>query len=271
MIISERFQKQVNAHLLGNMLQIKNYPLILGIFGRPGMGKTYQLREHLKAIGVDVFSVSSADLESERAGFPAKLLKEKYVYASMNVAKNIPSALVIDDIDTTVGEWEQNTGTVNHQGILAFLMHIADNPCYIEDKGDVNRVPVFFTGNNFELLYEPLRRPGRILKFDWEPTRDEKIDIICSYLAPITDEKNIAENLINMYPEQSVSFFMNFFSIRSVEVLSKLACNAVLKQILTNIDYKNELYQSYINNYKNIDWNKEIKDKEEEKVDEAKN
>ena len=152
MIISERFQKKVNAHLLGNMLHIENYPLILGIFGEPGMGKTCQLREHLNAIGVNVFSISSADLESERAGLPAKLLKEKYVHASTSVAQNNPSALVIDDIDTTVGEWQKNTGTVNHQGILAFLMHIADNPYYIEDIGSVNRVPIFFTGNNYELL-----------------------------------------------------------------------------------------------------------------------
>lgn len=263
MIISERFQKKVNAHLLGNMLNIKNYPLMLGIFGKPGMGKTCQLREHLAAIGVDVFSISSADLESERAGLPAKLLKEKYVYASTNVAKNIPSALVIDDIDTTVGEWEKNTGTVNHQGILAFLMHIADNPCHIEGIGNVNRVPVFFTGNNFELLYEPLRRPGRILKFEWEPTDDEKIDIICSYLLASTNARKVARNLINMYPEKPISFFVNLLSIRSLEVLSELSSNAMLKQILIDSDYRDTLYRKYIKNYNNIDWYKELMKKEE--------
>lgn len=271
MIISERFQKQVNAHLLGNMLHIENYPLILGVFGKPGMGKTFQLREHLNAIGVNVFSINSADLESERAGLPAKLLKEKYVYASTNVAKNIPSALVIDDIDTTVGEWKQNTGTVNHQGILAFLMHIADNPCYIEGIGNVNRIPIFFTGNNFELLYEPLRRPGRMLKFEWEPTRDEKIDIISSYLLSSTDAKNIAENLINIYPEQPVSFFINLFSIKSLDVLAELASNAMLKQILISSDYKNMLYQKYINNYNNIDWEKELLNEEREDANDNNN
>lgn len=263
MIISERFQKKVNAHLLGNMLNIKNYPLMLGIFGKPGMGKTYQLREHLTAIGVDVFSISSADLESERAGLPAKLLKEKYVYASTNLAKNIPSALVIDDIDTTVGEWEKNTGTVNHQGILAFLMHIADNPCFIEGIGNVNRVPIFFTGNNFELLYEPLRRPGRILKFEWEPTDDEKIDIICSYLLSSTDARKVARKLINMYPEKPISFYVNLLSIRSLEVLSELSSNAMLKQILIDSDYRDTLYRKYIKNYNNIDWYKELMKKEE--------
>lgn len=166
MTISKRFTEKINAHLMGNLLCIDNYPLIMAIIGKPGMGKTWQLRKHLEGLGIEIFSISSADIESERAGAPAKLLKEKYVNASISMLKGTPAALVIDDIDTTVGEWEQNTGTVNHQGILAFLMHIADNPYYIEGIGKVERVPVFFTGNKFELLYEPLRRPGRMIKFD---------------------------------------------------------------------------------------------------------
>ena len=59
-------------------------------------------------------------------------------------------------------------------------MNIADNPYYIENVGKVNRVPIFFTGNNFDLLYKPLVRNGRAIRFDWEPTREEKIAIIRS-------------------------------------------------------------------------------------------
>ncbi len=265
MIIPKRFQKQVNAHLLGNMLHINNYPLILGIFGKPGMGKTYQIREYLKSIGVNVFSISSADLESERAGLPAKLIKEKYVHASTSVAKKVPSVLVIDDIDTTVGEWEQNTGTVNHQGILAFLMHIADNPYYIEDIGQVNRIPIFFTGNNFELLYEPLRRPGRMLKYEWEPTNAEIVDIISSYLT-LTNAKEVAQNLINLNPKQPISYYVNLFSIKSLEILQEIESDVMFEKILTNSDYKNKLYENYINNYERMDWNKVLSQQEEEEI-----
>ena len=55
MFIPERFKKQINTHLLGNMLDIDDYPLILAIMGRPGMGKTRQLRIHLEQLGVDVY------------------------------------------------------------------------------------------------------------------------------------------------------------------------------------------------------------------------
>lgn len=57
-------------------------------------------------------------------------------------------------------------------------MHIADNPTQIEGIGQVNRVPIFFTGNNFDLLYEPLRRPVRTRKLEWKPTEEEKIEIV---------------------------------------------------------------------------------------------
>ena len=33
MVIPERFQRRIYAHMLGNMLDIENYPLILDIIG----------------------------------------------------------------------------------------------------------------------------------------------------------------------------------------------------------------------------------------------
>ena len=39
-----------------------------------------------------------------------------------------PAAVIVDDFDTTVGEWEHSTTTVNHQQVLAQLMHLADSP-----------------------------------------------------------------------------------------------------------------------------------------------
>lgn len=252
MKIPIRYQNSINVHLLGNMLNIKEYPLILAITGSPGMGKSFQLREHLKQLDFKVFSVSSADLEDERAGVPAKLLKSKYVEASCNISENNPTVMVIDDIDTTVGEWEQNTGTVNHQGILAFLMHIADDPCYIEGMGKVNRVPIFFTGNNFDLLYKPLIRHGRTLRFDWEPTMSEKIEMICSCNPLISAD--IAKSLISAYPDQPISFFSSLFSIQSLKLLSNIASTASLKQLLVDNKYKEKIYKKYIDFCKKINW-----------------
>lgn len=161
---------------------------------------------------------------------------------------------MIDDIDTTVGEWEQNTGTVNHQGILAFLMHIADNPYYIEGLGKVERVPIFFTGNNFELLYEPLRRPGRTLRFEWEPNPSEKISIIASCIPYVANAKEIAEELIHIYPDHPISFFTNLFVTRKLDLLSDFTKDITFKDILMNDQYKNQLYRKYTQNFNNTNW-----------------
>lgn len=250
--IPERFIEAVDAHMLGNMLDISNYPLILLIVGLPGMGKTYQLRSYLEIVGVEMFSISAADLESDRAGVPAKLLEQKYIEASSSISSGNPAVLLIDDIDTTLGEWEKNTGTVNHQDILAFLMHIADKPSFIENVGSVNRVPVFFTCNYFNRLYKPLIRDGRANRFDWEPTREEKIAIVTSVFR--FEDSNTAEMLVDAYPTKPISFFSNLLANKNIEQLVSVAKDVVFSFILTKEGYRDKLLSTYSNLKKNIQW-----------------
>ncbi len=257
-VFPNRFVKMIDAHILGNMLSIKHYPLILAIVGRPGMGKTYQLRNYLSEVGVLIFSVSAADLESDRAGEPAKLLQQKYVEASSSISRGEPAVLLIDDIDTTLGEWANHTGTVNHQDILAFLMHIADNPCLIENVGTVNRVPIFFTGNDFDRLYKPLIREGRANRFDWEPTREEKISIVASIF--LFKNRKDAEMLVDTYPTEKISFFSNLKVNKTIELLSELATNIVFKKLLIDDKLCKKLYLQYCDAASKISWESEVQE-----------
>jgi len=255
-VIPARFSNIINAHILGNVLDIPEYPLILSITGKPGMGKTYQLRNHIETLGFAIFSVSSADLESDRAGVPAKLIREQYVKASYEISHKKMAAVVIDDIDTTVGEWEQNTGTVNHQDILAFFMHIADSPRFIETIGRTERVPVFFTGNNFSKLYEPLRRPGRMAHFEWDPSTTEKIEIVSdifSFSKKSLDE-NLAEKLVEKNPDEPISFFSELLAKETIKQLSSMASAAMFKQILSNDSYKQKIAREFYDKREKLDW-----------------
>ncbi len=258
MVIPERFMRRIDAHMLGNMLDIEHYPLILTIIGNPGMGKTYQLRNYLSMAGVTIFSVSAADLESDLAGKPAKLLQKKYIQASHAIFEGTPSVMLIDDIDTTLGEWENHTGTVNHQDVLAFLMHIADSPTYIDDIGTVKRVPIFFTGNDFERLYKPLIRDGRAARFDWEPERDEKVLIVQSIFT--LDDKKSAEMLVDAYPTEKISFFSSLMISKRVEKLSEIAGSATFKSILTNAQYRDNLRLQYSKSVADISWDSIIQE-----------
>jgi SpoVK/Ycf46/Vps4 family AAA+-type ATPase len=203
--IPSRFSSEVRQHLFLNYAAVEGQPLILGIFGQPGEGKTFQLRSLLSDATVDQFSVSAADLESDRAGQPGKLVITEYVKAAHSIASGKAAALVIDDIDTTVGEWSQNTGTVNHQQVLAQLMHLADRPESIERIGIVRRVPVFLTGNDPGKIYAPLRRPGRMAVMLWQPTSDEKRRIADSIFQEILSPKEI-DYIFAQYQHRPVAF-----------------------------------------------------------------
>lgn len=252
MYIPERFIHMVDTHLLGNILDIPDYALILAIIGPPGMGKTYQLRSFLKSVGMEIFSVSAADLESEIAGQPAKLLQQKYLEASAAVSRGQPAVLLIDDIDTTLGEWENHTGTVNHQDILAFLMHIADEPHFIEGVGTVNRIPIFFTGNYFDRLYKPLVREGRARRFEWEPTRQEKIAIISAMFSDMPRET--AARLVDAYPGEKLSFFSDLRVSRQVELLARSCGNVVPRRLLTDSAYREQLLAQYHRACRELPW-----------------
>lgn len=209
--VADRFSRAIREHLVLSLVELPTHAVIMGIFGPPGEGKTYQLRSVLQELGVSVRSINAADFESDRAGLPGKELLRSYVEASDEIKRKCPACLVIDDIDTTVGEWEGNTGTVNHQQLLAQLMHLADRPREVEHIGQINRVPIFVTGNDFSKLYPPLRRPGRMNVLHWSPTIEERRDIVSSILNDVLHGE-IISRLVNAYPNHPVSFFADLRS-----------------------------------------------------------
>lgn len=42
---------------------------------------------------------------------------------------------------------------------------------------EIPRVPVVCTGNDFSTLYAPLIRDGRMEKFYWAPTREDRVGV----------------------------------------------------------------------------------------------
>jgi hypothetical protein len=204
-----------------NLAGTGTWPLVLGVFGRPGDGKSFQIRTHLERRGVLVVSINAADLESDRAGQPGKLVLSSYEDAGHRTSEGTPAALVVDDFDTTAGEWEQSTGTVNHQQVLAQLMHLADSPTEAAGK-KLQRAPVFVTGNDLSKIYPPLRRPGRMRPFLWLPSEGERQEIVEHIMEPILDHGETGELLAEL-PEASIAFFSDLFiSMQAFAVRSEI-------------------------------------------------
>ncbi len=215
--IPPRFSHAVDQHLVFNLAGFDEWPLVLGVFGRPGDGKSFQIRAHLARRGVLPVSINAADLESDRAGTPGKLVLDTYINAGHRMDEGTPAAVVVDDFDTTVGEWEHSTTTVNHQQVLAQLMHLADSPTEAPGRR-LRRVPIVITGNDLSKVYPPLRRPGRMRPFLWLPTTEERRDIVSAILADVLAHEEVPI-LLEKLPDAPVAFFADLL----VEVLAATA------------------------------------------------
>jgi hypothetical protein len=227
-VIPERFTRAVDEHLVFNLLAVEHWPLIMGVFGRPGDGKSFQIRTHLERRGVLPVSINAADLESDRAGTPGKLVLGMYKDAGDRIDEQAPAALVVDDFDTTVGEWENSTTTVNHQQVLAQLMHLADSPTEAAGR-PLRRVPVFITGNDLSKIYPPLRRPGRMRAFPWQLTDDEREQIVAGILGGLLKRADVPA-LLAKVPEAPIAFFSDLL----VETLAHASAGLVADEV-TNL------------------------------------
>jgi ribulose bisphosphate carboxylase small subunit len=216
--IAPTFLEKLAIHITKNYLNIPNLrvPLLLGIHGRKGEGKSFQCDLVFEKMGIEVVQMSAGELESPDAGDPARLIRMRYREAGELVKiRGKMAVLVIQDIDAGIGRVDQMTQyTVNTQLVHGTLMNIADTPTNVQlpgsyDSAPTQRIPIIVTGNDFSTLYAPLVRDGRMEKYYWEPTRDDRIGIVSGIFnadAHHISQMDIAK-LIDLFPSQSIDFY----------------------------------------------------------------
>lgn len=213
--ISPRFLEKISVHITKNYLNLPQVkvPLILGVHGRKGEGKSFQCELAFERMGIEVIHMSAGELESPDAGDPARLIRMRYREAGDLVkVRGRMAVLMINDLDAGAGRVDQFTQyTVNTQLVNGTLMNIADNPTDVQLPGsyadDVQRVPIVVTGNDLSTLYAPLIRDGRMEKFFWEPSRDDRIGIVSGIFEADEVNRSNIEKLVDTFPQQSIDFF----------------------------------------------------------------
>ena len=203
------------VHIAKNFMALPNIkvPLILGIWGGKGQGKSFQCELVFAKMGINPVVMSAGELESGNAGEPAKLIRQRYREAADIISKGKMCCLFINDLDAGAGRMGGTTQyTVNNQMVNATLMNIADNPTNVQLPGMYNkvenpRVPIVVTGNDFSTLYAPLIRDGRMEKFYWAPTREDRIGVCKGIFRTdgVPDEDVV--KLVDTFPGQSIDFF----------------------------------------------------------------
>ncbi|RYR26560.1 hypothetical protein Ahy_B02g060813 isoform A [Arachis hypogaea] len=220
--IAPAFMDKVVVHITKNFLNLPNIkvPLILGIWGGKGQGKSFQCELVFAKMGINPIMMSAGELESGNAGEPAKLIRQRYREAADIIKKGKMCCLFINDLDAGAGRMGGTTQyTVNNQMVNATLMNIADNPTNVQLPGMYNkeenpRVPVIVTGNDFSTLYAPLIRDGRMEKFYWAPTREDRIGVCQGIFRTDNVPKEDIVRLVDTFPGQSIGklfYSKNFF------------------------------------------------------------
>ncbi|KAI3427347.1 hypothetical protein D9Q98_010264 [Chlorella vulgaris] len=213
-----RFLQRVALHFARNALaglgQLQGQvPLVLGIWGPKGVGKTFSLELSLRALGVLPVCLSAGELEDEWAGEPGRRLRERYQFAARHAeSTGQPTCLVISDLDAGVGTWAHTANTVNTQNLQGSLMALCDDPDCLstgQDWAAVRRrprVPIYVTANDLTCLYAPLVREGRMDKFLFEPSRGEMAAALCLLFSPQLPPADV-DALLAAFPHQPMDFF----------------------------------------------------------------
>ncbi|WP_017326022.1 AAA family ATPase [Synechococcus sp. PCC 7336] len=214
--IAPRFLDRISVHITKNFLDIPGIqvPLILGIHGPKGEGKSFQCELVFRKMGIEPIRMSSGELESPDAGDPVRLIRLRYREASERVkVRGRMCVLMINDLDAGAGRMNQTTQyTVNTQLVNGTLMNIADNPTDVQLPGSYNeekirRVPVIVTGNDFSTLYDPLLRDGRMEKFYWQPTLAERVGVATGIFEADGLSSGDVKKLVETFADCSIDFF----------------------------------------------------------------
>merc|ERR1719316_1045454 len=257
--ISPEFLDKMTVHIAKNFMKLPKIkiPLILGIWGGKGQGKTFQTELGFKKLGISPVVMSAGELESGNAGEPAKLVRQRYREASDVIKKGKMCSLFINDLDAGAGRLNDTTQyTVNNQMVNATLMNIADNPTNVQLPGMYNtdsipRVPIICTGNDFSTLYAPLIRDGRMEKFYWNPNREDRVGI-CGGIFKEDDVGQAAiEKLVDTFPNQSIDFFgalrARIYDDKVREFVIAHGIENLGKQLVNRRDGKVQMEKPFIN------------------------
>lgn len=216
--ISPQFLEAITMHIVKNFLADSlggvRVPVMLGVWGPKGCGKTFMTELAFKKLGVEPIIMSAGELEHEWAGTPGRMIRERYRKAAeLSRVRGKLSCLLINDLDAGLGHFKATQTTVNNQNVTGTLMNICDAPTQVSGGGTwreqdfIRRIPIIVTGNDFSTLYAPLIRNGRMEQFYWKPNRQDLLAILLQMYKDDGITQADLEQLLDAFPDQPLDFY----------------------------------------------------------------
>lgn len=228
MVIPSRFRAAVDLHFQRLDLKDTAYkwlavPRILCIQGPPGVGKSSQLAQCLRDIRSLTRRLNAADLCGNFEGDPVEKLQDAFSELA-NEARDTQRrpTIVIDDFDLSVGTLANRSYTVNTQLVVGWLMAVAD-----DTYGTLARhsPAIVVTGNDFSAVHGPLLRTGRARVFNYDPTTEEKDEILQPIFAHHLS--SVPNGLVSEFQDLSVSDFVEALArLRDGSMLESTSCKS---------------------------------------------
>jgi ribulose bisphosphate carboxylase small subunit len=254
--IPPAFLDKLSLHITKNFLSLPNVkvPLILGIHGRKGEGKSFMCELVYRRMGIGVVYMSGGELESPDAGDPARLIRLRYREAGeWSRTHGRMAVLMINDLDAGAGRFDQATQyTVNTQLVNATLMNIADHPTNVQlpgsyDENPTQRIPIIATGNDFSTLYAPLVRDGRMEKYYWEPAREDRIGIVSGIFEVDAVAHRDIEQLVDAFPWQAIDFFgairARLYDEQVLRLIHEVGVEKISQRVVNSTEALPEFYR----------------------------
>lgn len=150
-------------------------------------------------IGALPIIISAGELEDEWAGEPGRRLRERFEFAHRHQRMNNElTCIVIHDLDIGVGRYPGIQNTVNSQNFQGTVMALCD-------QADNQRIPIFVTANDLTTLYAPMVRDGRMAKFFFSPTYEERLEIIGNMFSSLSPLEH--KDILASFETQPLDFF----------------------------------------------------------------
>lgn len=206
--VSPDFEDAVITHILGNYVGNDSCPLFLAIHGKMGNGKTFQTLCTCSKYHITMYYISAAELSGAYEQDSTHTIDCNLKDARKRLEQNHEySVFIIDDFHLSIASTEAGVGkTVNSQLLTGYLMNLSDSA----KQSKIKRIPFILLGNDFNNLYAPLTRDGRMNFYEWNPSVEEKACIVASSMEDLYNDDKTKEELMNLvyeYPDMPVSFF----------------------------------------------------------------
>lgn len=228
--LDKEFERKVLLHIVTNSLQKNMSPSFLAIEGKMGEGKTVQTINTCFRHGIHPYYFSSSQLAGNLEGDSIKELEATYNYLLEHDKEDSFSVIIIDDFHLSIASCDESISrTVNSQILTDYLMSIADTTKATPGK----KIPFILIANTFEQLYLPLTRDGRMKLFKWEPSKEQKKNLIYKMYSDILVEGVFAE--FQEFVEENINESLSFFGEVKNDIYTDMIENYLKEENFANL------------------------------------